>query len=487
MNLKLIKINIPLFILTYLTIIVIFLLVSYKFIISDFILLEKNQNHNNINALLKTMNTKIENISNIIDDYSKWDESYDFVLDENKEYIYENFREGTNTLSDLNIDFIIYSNKQEKVLFSKYANKTLEIEQQLFESDMINKFKNKNRVNTIVQFKSHYLYFVKSDILKSDETGEVNGWIMSGKIITHESLSQKSKYFSTIQVSDTKTKETDAIFSLSYLHNVKVKTIVDSENLNNVIQFFKGNFIFSIETQNKRDIVNNGKKTIITFNLIIDIFLFIIFYIIYKNQLMLTHYNELLELKVNRRTKQLTYSLRKIKLKNKELYTLANVDSLTKIKNRRSYFKKSESLLKEAIEKKKDFAILMIDIDHFKKINDTYGHAIGDVVLIEFCTIINSIIDDEVFGRIGGEEFCVTFFDKDEQEINIMSEKIRKACEKASIQIEDKTINFTVSLGLSCRENFDNVDEILQVSDELLYKAKKDGRNRLIRSVPHKK
>jgi len=486
MNLKIIKINIPLFVFSYLAIILIFFFTSYKFIINDFMILEKNQNDKNINTILKSMNTQIENISSIADDYSKWDDSYAFVLNKNKEYIYENFREGTNTLNDLGVDFIIYSNKQQEILFSKYKNKTLEIDRKVFESDILNKFKNKNKINTIVKFKSHYLYLIKSDILKSDETGEVNGWIISGKIITNDSLAKQSKAFSSIKVSDMKTKETHSVVSFPYLQNVKVNTTVDSDNLNNVIQLFQDDFIFSIVTQNKRDIVNNGEKTIITFNLIIDIFLFIIFYIIYKNQIMLIRNNDLLELKVNKRTKQLSYSLRKIKLKNKELYTLANVDSLTKIKNRRSYFKKTEFLLKKAISNEKAFCILMIDIDHFKKINDTYGHAIGDVVLIEFCAIINSIIKDEIFGRIGGEEFCITFFDKDEQEINIISEKIRKACEKASILIEDKAISFTVSLGLSCREQFNTVDEILQVSDELLYRAKKEGRNRLVRTTPHK-
>jgi len=466
--------------------VLIFLFVSYKFVINDFLLLEKSQNENNINTILKSMNTNIENISNIMDDYSKWDDSYDFILNQNKDYIYENFREGTNTLEDLDIDFIIYSNKQQEVLFSKYRNKTLETDHKLFESDVLKKYKNLNYANTLMKFKSHYLYLVKAEILKSDETGEVSGWITSGKIITNKSLTQISKAFTTINISNVGTKETDIIVSLSYLKNIKIKTSVNSEKLNNIIQFYADNYIFSLITENKRDLVNNGKKTILTFNLIIDIFLLVIFYIIYKNQTMLIQNNKLLELKVNRRTKQLSHSLRKIKVKNKELYTQANIDSLTQIKNRRSYFKKSEFLLKEAIKEKKSFSILMIDIDHFKKVNDTYGHAIGDMVLIEFCAIINAIIEDDVFGRIGGEEFCITFFDKDEKEMDIIAEKIRLRCEESSLVIEDKTINFTVSLGLSCREGFDNVDEILQVSDELLYKAKKGGRNRLIRSTPHK-
>ena len=487
MNLKLIKVNIPLFIFSYLVLIIIFLFTSYKFIISDFITLEKNQNQSNINIILKSMNTNIENISNIMDDYSKWDDSYDFILNQNKDYIYENFREGTNTLNDLDVDFMIYSNKKQEVLFSKYKNKFLEKNKKLLETDVLNKFKNLNNVNTIIEYKSHYLYLVKAEILKSDETGDVNGWIFSGKIITNEALNNISDVFSTVNISNKITDEIDFEVSFSHIENIKIKTFLNDKNLKNIIQFYNydHNHILTIITNNKRDIVNNGEETIIYFNLIIDIFILIIFYIIYRNQTILIKYNKLLELKVNRRTKQLTHSLRKIKVKNKELYTLANIDSLTKIKNRRSYFKESEKLLEKAILEEKDFCILMIDIDHFKKVNDTYGHAIGDMVLIEFCTIINSIIEDDIFGRIGGEEFCVTFFDKDEQEMNLIAEKIRLKCEESSLEIKDNSIKFTVSLGLSCRANFDNVDEILQVSDELLYKAKKGGRNRLVRCSSH--
>ena len=71
------------------------------------------------------------------------------------------------------------------------------------------------------------------------------------------------------------------------------------------------------------------------------------------------------------------------------------------------------------------------------------------------------------------------------KDINLISENIRNKCEETIICIDDKDINFTISLGLSCKENFTNIDEILQVSDELLYKAKEEGRNRLIRSALH--
>ena len=229
--------------------------------------------------------------------------------------------------------------------------------------------------------------------------------------------------------------------------------------------------------------VNNAKKTIYTFNFIVSIVLFLVFYFIYKNQYLIQTRNDVLNKEVTRRTRQLDKAFRKLKDKNKELYSLAHIDSLTKIRNRRSFFIESEELLNSAIKNDKNLCVLMIDLDHFKSINDKYGHSIGDKVLIEFCLIVNSIIDEKaIFGRIGGEEFCITFFNKDIESVENIAEKIRNNCANKQIILENNEIlNFTISMGLSCRDNFDNIDKILQKSDELLYEAKKTGRNRLIR------
>ena len=120
------------------------------------------------------------------------------------------------------------------------------------------------------------------------------------------------------------------------------------------------------------------------------------------------------------------------------------------------------------------------DVNHIKNV---LRMKTGDKVLIEFCLIVNSIIDDEtIFGRIGGEEFCITFLDKDIETVENIAEKIRNNCADKQIILENNEIlNFTISMGLSCRDNFDDIDKILQKSDELLYEAKETGRNRLIR------
>ena len=299
MNLKSVRINIIL-IFSYLGLLLMIYFISYKLIISDFLTLETNQNQNNINIILSSMNSDINNISNITNDYSKWDETYNFILTSDQGYLYDNFREGTNTLQDLDVDFIIYSNNKQKVLFSSYENEILNSDNIEFENYILEKFKNSQQLNTIIKYKSQYLYLIKSDILKSDETGNVNGWIFSGKTITNKSLSNLSKVFNSIEMAKFKTEKIDSEITLSHIKNIKIKTILDNENLKNIIQFYDDNnfHIFSIITTNTRDIIIQGEKTIITFNLIIDILFLVIFFSIYKYQMILIKNNKLLEVKV---------------------------------------------------------------------------------------------------------------------------------------------------------------------------------------------
>ncbi len=467
-----------------------FYFIGYNFFIPHFMLLENEQNQNNINTVLSKMNTAIENIKNITNDYSKWDDTFNFMKDSNKNYIYDNFREGTTTLEDLNIDFIIYSNLKQKTIFSKYSTDLLEIDKKLFEKEIFKRFKYETVLNTIFKYKSYYFYLIKAEIFKSDLTGKTNGHIYSGKIIDDEELNRISNVFEEIHISNEYSKKNGLKIKYEHLKNVKVKISYKNSYINSNIQFYDGenNYIFSIITKNNRSIVNKGEETVIIYNIIISIFLLIIFYIIYRNKIILEKYNKLLELKVKRRTGQLARTLRKLQEKNKELFTLAHKDYLTNIDNRRSFFIQGKKALKNSIQNNSQFSVLMMDIDNFKKINDSHGHAIGDRILIEFCNIVNKIIDkNTTFGRIGGEEFCILFVNTTIEEAYKTGENIRKKCEDTIINIDNKKINFTVSFGLSERGNITNIDKIIQQSDELLYEAKESGRNCIIRTSPHLK
>ena len=407
MSIKQIKSNIIFLVFSYIFLIIFLFFSSYHFFLSDFISLEKIQNKNNLNTFLSSIDKNIENIENVENIYSKWDDTYEFIQNENKEYIYDNFRKGTKTLKKLNIDSIIYLNLEDKVVYSEYDNDLLKLEQSDFENYIITKFRDYKVVNTLFNYNSNLIYFTKSEILKSDKSGEVKGFIIAVKIVSNESLNEKKSIFKTINLSKNISKKNDIELDLPILKNIKISIEETPQAIINNIQFFdeKGNHIRSLITSNERNMVNDGKKTIYIFNLIVLVILFFIFFYIYKNQYLIENQNQILNIEVDKRTKELDEAFRTLKNKNEELYTLANIDSLTKIKNRRSYFLESEVLLEEAIKKNSNLCILMIDMDYFKSINDNYGHAIGDLVLIQFCTIVKSIIkDDAIFGRIGGEE-----------------------------------------------------------------------------------
>jgi len=235
------------------------------------------------------------------DDYSNWDDSYNFIENENLDYIYENFRDGTTTLSDLGVDFFVYSNLKQQTVFSKYTNELLEKDKVDFERKIL-RFSNKNTFNTLFKFKSQFLYLIKSEIKKSDKTGNTNGYIYSGKLITNKNLFAVTKVFKKVYISNRQVSKKYLEPKFSHMKNIKVAIEYNSSTLINNIQIFDFNneYVFSIITENEREILNNGQKTIVIFNLIIAIFVFIILFILYKNQRVLERMvekksNELIE------------------------------------------------------------------------------------------------------------------------------------------------------------------------------------------------
>lgn len=164
----------------------------------------------------------------------------------------------------------------------------------------------------------------------------------------------------------------------------------------------------------------------------------------------------------------------KIKERTKELEILASTDALTGVNNRRNFFIEANKKYDEAQE---NLYAVMIDIDNFKRINDTYGHSVGDEILIMIArTIHNNLEDADVFGRLGGEEFAIIYESNNENHIEKL-EEIRKLVEN---QKHDK-INVTISLGQAKKASDEkNIDTLLSRADRALYEAKGTGRNKLI-------
>jgi len=171
------------------------------------------------------------------------------------------------------------------------------------------------------------------------------------------------------------------------------------------------------------------------------------------------------------------------KEREKEIYLqLASIDTLTGVMNRRKFNELAEHELMRVKRYKHGLSLMMLDIDHFKKVNDTYGHANGDRVLQEFCKVCNTNVrNTDVFARIGGEEFVILMPETKLQQAHSLAERICTAVENHTVIINETEIKFTVSIGVTAwDENIGVMSSLLENADKALYKAKVDGRNRVV-------
>lgn len=164
----------------------------------------------------------------------------------------------------------------------------------------------------------------------------------------------------------------------------------------------------------------------------------------------------------------------------KELRRLATIDSLTNINNRRNFLELAQKEIARSMRYNHSFSLAMLDIDHFKKVNDTYGHSVGDQVLIEFCEVCKQELrDEDIMGRLGGEEFAIALVECDTAEAVSVAERIRQAVASHPVITGKKEIYITVSLGVVGLWKDCDLNSMIGRADKALYKAKENGRNQI--------
>jgi len=165
----------------------------------------------------------------------------------------------------------------------------------------------------------------------------------------------------------------------------------------------------------------------------------------------------------------------------KELHKIASRDSLTGILNRRYFMESSAVQIERCIRVKSGCYIIVFDLDHFKKVNDTYGHQAGDKVLKEVAARVKrSIRPYDLFGRYGGEEFIVLMPDIKKDDAMKAAERMRLDIAVLPVEFEDKQIMVTASFGVACAAPENDLDNATKYADEALYEAKNSGRNRVV-------
>jgi diguanylate cyclase (GGDEF)-like protein len=187
----------------------------------------------------------------------------------------------------------------------------------------------------------------------------------------------------------------------------------------------------------------------------------------------------LARVKVQLKIKQLQDEL---KDKNNRLRELSGTDELTKLGNRRRFMEQFATEFARAIRYGKKLSFVILDVDFFKRVNDSHGHLAGDAVLAQLGQVMmKNMRKSDVLARYGGEEFTLLLPETGMKGSVVHAERIRKDIQMTSFTYEDKTIRITVSGGCASIPEIkaDSVDELVKKADEALYRAKNKGRNRI--------
>lgn len=166
---------------------------------------------------------------------------------------------------------------------------------------------------------------------------------------------------------------------------------------------------------------------------------------------------------------------------HRSLRLLADTDALTRVGNRRILFEKGNLMFDLERKYNRHFSLMILDIDYFKRVNDAYGHPVGDLVLMEITEVIKaSIRGEDTLCRYGGEEFGILFMNLNSKQFHIM-EKIKENISNHTFLVDDKEIHLTVSAGVvSTDKAFDSFGHMVRTADSLLYEAKRSGRNKIV-------
>jgi len=168
----------------------------------------------------------------------------------------------------------------------------------------------------------------------------------------------------------------------------------------------------------------------------------------------------------------------------RRILRLASTDSLTEVLNRRAFMERMEQEINRSFRENLPLSLILADIDHFKSVNDRYGHQVGDLVLQRFVSkLTESSRPYDFVGRYGGEEFVICLPGSTDSQARTVAERMRKSVEDMKIMLPDssQSVRITTSFGVVTLrlELEDNVDSLIGRADDALYKAKREGRNRV--------
>jgi len=174
-----------------------------------------------------------------------------------------------------------------------------------------------------------------------------------------------------------------------------------------------------------------------------------------------------------------------LELEKRKVEELARIDFLTQVNNRRAFYELAEAALRHADRYQHPVSLLVVDLDHFKDVNDRYGHAAGDAALRTVARTIRTVHRaTDTSGRLGGEEFGVLLPETPLDEAVGIAERLRTGVANHTVDHDGQSISLTLSVGVATNRKGDSLDELMARADAAMYEAKRGGRNRVASSAP---
>jgi diguanylate cyclase (GGDEF)-like protein len=164
----------------------------------------------------------------------------------------------------------------------------------------------------------------------------------------------------------------------------------------------------------------------------------------------------------------------------RQMYDASTTDPLTRVANRRHFGERLEAEVAYSARHRTPLHLVLFDIDHFKRVNDTHGHAAGDIVLrIVAAQVGRTIRAEDLLARYGGEEFAILVRGIPASHVATMAERVRASVQRLEIPLSSESLRVTISVGVASIPQPGEARSLLEVADERLYRAKHAGRNRV--------
>ncbi len=490
-------------------------IISHLIILGSFEDLEKKETKKQIQQVIRDLERDIFQLKIGNKDYAEWNETYDFMKSKNKEYIQSNLMDETFMTNRWNVFIMINKNGtiQYEKGFDWIKNKAVPVPKNIIRQlekngHLFNSLKEKNGVAGIILLPEGAMMISAHPIVKNNLQGPTRGSLIVGRYIK-ESEIRKLSQESALVISLEKFEEKNILneynnMDTSFISkaNIWVKN-KDKNHISGYALLYDINEdpAFILRGDRARDIYRQGNLSMKYFlgMIVVTYILFYMAFCLFMNKMIFKRFQFLIE-SVNKIKKNEDLSTRvsvisrdefskledefndmmiALEASHKKITYQAQYDMLTKLPNRYFFYNKVSELLVKAKENNKLAALLFIDLDNFKNINDSSGHGVGDIVLQMITKKLEeSATKESIISRIGGDEFIV--FLPDSKDTEIVEEVAKKIIKKmrSPLIIEEKQFFISASIGISIYP-FDGMDTetLINNADIAMYRVKKERKN----------